>query len=194
MISRPFDAGQTYDHHTQDTNLVVEHACCPFDRRGGPIFSYSKLGDGVKGRACPISCTNLSESFAGQSAIVANAPNSLRDRFPSELWGLSPLQCLLQDSTLSSASSKDRNQCSLRHSCLKRPLNDSMKALFVGILGHMKSSYALFRYAHQARLELQNPAIAHQPKPLARKTMAMAQFVRTLLCLAADFGGRSVRM
>ena len=39
----------------------------------------------------PILCTSLSESLAGQSAIVANTANSRWDRFPSALWGLSPL-------------------------------------------------------------------------------------------------------
>ena len=40
------------------------------------------------------------------------------------------------------ASSSDRNQFSFRHSCLTRPLNDSIKALSVGLPGLVKSTPA----------------------------------------------------
>ena len=43
-------------------------------------------------RYCPTLRSKLSASFAGRSAVVANAAGFLVDRFPSVLWcGLSPL-------------------------------------------------------------------------------------------------------
>ena len=42
-------------------------------------------------RYCPTLRSKLSASFAGRSAVVANAAGFLVDRFPSALCGLSPL-------------------------------------------------------------------------------------------------------
>ena len=64
-------------------------------------------------------------SSAGQSAVSANPANSLGDRLPSALWGLSPFEYLRQDSTFSSAFSRDRNQFPFMHPRRKRPLNAS---------------------------------------------------------------------
>ena len=56
--------------------------------------------------------------------------------------GESPVSLLYvrQSSNFSWASARDRNQCALRHSARKRPLNASMKALSVGLPGFEKSS------------------------------------------------------
>ena len=67
----------------------------------------------------------LGASFTGQSAVSANAANSLWERLPRALWGLSRLWSLCQDSTFPAASSRDRKQFSSRHSCRNRPLKAS---------------------------------------------------------------------
>src|SRR5690606_19284672 len=48
------------------------------------------------------------------------------DKSPSELCGRNSLYSLRQASIFSRASSRERNQCTFRHSSRKLPLNDSI--------------------------------------------------------------------
>ena len=94
---------------------------------------------------CPISCASDSAGLAGQSPIWASTANSLGVGFPRRCAAFHHCSGSRQDSTFSSASSRDRNQFSFRHSCRNLPLNASMKALSVGLPGRLKSRATPFR-------------------------------------------------
>ena len=64
---------------------------------------------------------------------------------PQGAVGPFPAVMVSPSSTFSSASARDRNQFSFKHSCLKRPLKASMRALSVGFPGRLKSSSTPFR-------------------------------------------------
>ena len=65
---------------------------------------------------------------------------------------LSWLYSLRQLSSLSCASSSDRNQWMFRHSSRRLPLNDSINGLSVGFPGREKSIVTPCSYAHLSRL------------------------------------------
>jgi hypothetical protein len=67
--------------------------------------------------------------------------------FPITLFGLSSLWSLPQFSNLRRASLGVRSQRGLRHSARSRPLNASIDAFSVGLLGRPKSSVTLLRSA-----------------------------------------------
>ena len=54
------------------------------------------------------------------------------------------LYCRRHASILLLASASDKNQCASRHSSRKRPLNNSTKALSVGLPGREKSNVTPF--------------------------------------------------
>src|ERR1700722_2918437 len=62
----------------------------------------------------------------------------------NELCGLKWLYSSRQALILSSASSRERNQFTFKHSSLKLPLKDSIKGLSVGFPGLEKSKVTLF--------------------------------------------------
>ena len=83
-------------------------------------------------------CHELEFASSLGRQVAANSAGVLS---PSELCGRSVLYSLLQSSKFDFASSSLSNQCVFKHSSRSLPLNDSTKALSVGLPGREKHNF-----------------------------------------------------
>ena len=107
------------------------------------VQGLCKSGDGWW--SCPRFYSRVYASLATARAWSAYSRGVW---FFSDVWGRSSLYSFLQASILSRASASEVNHEALSSSFRTLALNDSMKALSVGVAGREKSSCTLLKNAH----------------------------------------------
>jgi hypothetical protein len=101
---------------------------------------------------CPHSAIDFCAVLAlGRLVAPMDFMNAIGDLLPIALRGLTSLWSLRHASSFSLASPKLMKQWAFRHSARSRPLNASMKALSVGLLGREKSRMTSLAQAHKSR-------------------------------------------
>jgi hypothetical protein len=127
-----------------DKCIVVRHLTCP-------QFWYHQRPHASQPDQHPVSVQWEGYSAPDFSGLSWLCSHSKGDKSPKELCGLNRLYSSLHFSKCTRTSAMFSNQWVVKNSSRSFPLNDSQKALSVGLPGREKQSFTPRRYAHASK-------------------------------------------